>query len=100
MEYVSAYILLAENNQEPTKANITSVLAAIDAALSEESLDLFLSKIEGRSFSEIIASGSELMKSQMSSASSGGAVDQSNAKAEEEVVQESSSSSGADMDFF
>lgn len=100
MECVSTYILLVENDLEPTKPNFRKVLDAVDADVSEESLDYFLSLIDGRTFSEIFNSGSELLKTRIPSASDSKAVDQSSAKVEEEAPQESSSSSGVDMDFF
>lgn len=101
MEFISAYILLTENNQEVTKSSLVNLLNSISAQVSEESLNLFLSKIEGKTYSEIVASGSELMKSQFSSAPSsvGAANTQAAAKAEEEASEPEEESSGV-VDFF
>lgn len=105
MEYVAAYSLIVKNSSEELssevlKSKIINLMNAIQAPICEESLDLFLSKINGKSFSELIASGSELMKSQIATSASntGAAAVQTEAKVE--AVEESDSSNGDAMDFF
>jgi ribosomal protein L12E/L44/L45/RPP1/RPP2 len=99
MDIVATYALLANNNQEVTRESMKKVLAAAGASVSDETLELFMCKIEGKSYSEIISAGSALMASQRTVAP---AASSSNTAAKKvEVVEESeSSSSGADLGMF
>lgn len=103
MEYVASYLLLKENNQEPSKANITKLLASINATVDPESLNLFLSKIEGKNFEEIMAAGSALMVSQRaaSATSAPAAAASTNASAKvAEPEEKEESSEDQEIDFF
>lgn len=107
MEYVAAYSLISQNSsetlgKEALKTKITALLNAVQAPNCEESLDLFISKAEGKTFTEALAEGSELMKSQISSApaSNAGASNAAAAKVEKVVVKEEPESEEAALDFF
>lgn len=105
MQNVAAYALISQNTEnvlsnKDLKSKIIELLSAIDAPVCEESLDLFLSNIEGKSFSEIIASGSELMKSQFSSSASSGNSNAASAATAAVEEKEESEESEANMDFF
>jgi ribosomal protein L12E/L44/L45/RPP1/RPP2 len=106
MQYVTAYTLISQNSKTELsttemKSKIVELLSAINAELCEESLALFLSNIEGKTYSELIATGSELMKSQISASSSN---TQTSSKKESAAVveeeKEVKEESEPDMDFF
>ncbi|ELA42650.1 uncharacterized protein VICG_00402 [Vittaforma corneae ATCC 50505] len=105
MEYITAFSLIAQNSTEmlskdAMKSKIVSLLNSIQAPVCEESLDLFLSKVDGKSFSELIAAGGELMKSQISAGPSTAAKTTTAAPAKVEKVEEEESESDANLDFF
>lgn len=108
MDKIAAYALISQTSQntlstKDMKAKIVELLKAIDAPVMEESLDLFLSNIEGKSYEEIIASGSELMKSQICASSSNASNNTaagSSAPAAQEQAKEESEESEANLDFF
>lgn len=105
MEYVAAYSLITKTTSEELgadkmKKKIVELLNSINAPVCEESLDLFISKINGRSMSEIIAAGSELMKSQISTGASSNAGAASSAAAAAPKQEEEEESEEADLDFF
>jgi len=104
MEYIAAFSLITQNSNETISSDvlrtkIVALLKAVEAPVSEESLNLFLSKVDGKSPSEIIAAGSELMKSQIASgpAAAKPAETGSAAKA---AAPEPESSESAELDFF
>ncbi len=101
MEYVSAYILLNENRMDVNKSTISRLLSSIQASYTEESLDLFLEKIQGKSYEEIISAGSELMKSKFVGSAQATPTSTTTAAAPKAQVQEEEEeSSDADMNFF
>lgn len=99
MEFISSYILLSDLNMEVSKESITRLLQSIQASYSESSLDLFLEKIEGKSISEVLAAGSDLMKSKMASAAPAASSASTNASAPK-VEVEAVESSESVLDFF
>ncbi len=64
MDIVAIYALLANNNKEITRDSVKEALAAAGASVSEETLELFFNKIDGKTYSEIISAGSDLMASE------------------------------------
>lgn len=107
MEYIAAFSLVSQNSSkelsaDATKAKIIELLNSINAPVCTESLDLFLSKVEGKSMSELIEAGSELMKSQVSTGATAGASENA-AKTTAAAVEddkEETESGEADLDFF
>lgn len=106
MEYIAAFSLATQSTATPLgkdalKSKIMELLSAINAPVCEESLDLFLSKVDGKSLNELIASGSELMKSQLvSSAAAPASTPAASAPAAKAQPVEESESSDAQLDFF
>lgn len=106
MDKIAAYALISQTSStalstKDMKAKIVQLLNAINAPVLEESLDLFLSSIEGKTYEEIIASGAELMKSQISAGSSNTqATSQSATTAAAVEEKEESEESEANLDFF
>ncbi|KAL6120395.1 hypothetical protein NUSPORA_02881 [Nucleospora cyclopteri] len=96
MESVAAYLLCVENGLEPTKDKITQIISTVNPDFSKESLDLFMSKIEGKTHEEILKVGSEKMASQVVATSS--AAGQTAEKVEEaEIEPEEESEEVLDM---
>lgn len=63
MDCVAAYLLMVENKKDISKETMLSILNSINAAVSAESIDLFFSLIEGKTYEEILALGSKYMSS-------------------------------------
>lgn len=107
MNYIAAYALVASNNAQELsaqelKSKMISLFASIDAPYSEESLDLLISKVSGKSLNELIQSGSELMKTQLAAAAPAASNNNSgNATARSaQIVEESESSESEALDLF
>lgn len=105
MQYVAAYAMVVKNSTETLsnatiKSKIVELFSSIQAPICEESLDLFLSNVEGKSFNELISAGSELMKSQISSSPAAGTAPKAAEKTAKVVEKEESSSEEAALDFF
>lgn len=106
MEYIAAFSLVTLNSNETVakdalRPKIIELMNSIQATICEESLDLFLSAVDGKTPSEILVAGSELMKSQIASAPASGASSAPSQTSESRapaVVEESSES--AELDFF
>ncbi|KAH9411888.1 hypothetical protein HK407_02g03320 [Ordospora pajunii] len=63
MEYIAGSILLTKVGRDVDAKSLEMLFRSIDASIENETLDLFLSKVSGKSMEELMASGSELMKS-------------------------------------
>lgn len=63
MKHVAAYMMLTKAGKEVTFDSMTSLLKVINAAYEEETVRLFVSKIEGRSMEEMMDEGAKLMSS-------------------------------------
>ncbi|KAM0671471.1 acidic ribosomal protein P2 [Ordospora colligata] len=63
MEYIAGSILLTKVGRDVDAKSLEMLFRSIDAPIESETLDLFLSKVSGKSMDELMASGSELMKS-------------------------------------
>ena len=102
MEYVASYAFLINNKQEPSRENIMRVLKSLGASVSEESVELFISKVEGKSYEEIVSAGSALMASQRAASASSSASTTTAAKVEVAAGKEESNESESDkeMSFF
>ncbi|KAM0679849.1 hypothetical protein GINT2_002021 [Glugoides intestinalis] len=106
MEYIAAFSLVSQNNNkelsaDAIKVKIIEILNSINAPVCTESLDLFLSKVEGKSMTALIEAGSELMKSQVSTGTTAGASsDAAKTTAAVEDEKEESESEEVDLDFF
>lgn len=100
MEYVASYMLLAQNNKEPTADNIAMILKAIHAPVDQESLNSFVSKIEGKSYEEIMSTGASMMTLQSAASSAAPAAGTTSAVADKVEEEEEESESGVDLDIF
>lgn len=98
MEFIAAAMLLNNNNEEVNKLNISKLFNSISTSFTDESMELFLEKINGKSFEELISAGSELMKSKfVGSAAAPTAAATAKVEAKEEVKEESTSSDVIDF---
>lgn len=105
MEYIAAFSLIAQNSTETLgkdamRSKIVSLLNSIQAPICEESLDLFLSKVDGKTFDELTAAGGELMKSQVPTGTTTAAKAAEAAPVKAEKVEEEEEESEPDLDFF
>lgn len=57
MKYLGAYLLAAIAGEEPTAAKITEILESAGMEVDAAMVKLVLSKMEGKSVSEVLASG-------------------------------------------
>lgn len=96
MEFVASYALLVQNKQETTKANISKLITAVGGTVDAELLNSFMSKIEGKSYEDIVSTGSAMMTLQSAAAP----VASGAAKVEEKVEESEESSDDAEIAFF
>lgn len=102
MEFIAATLLLRENKLDANKQNISKLLSSTSLAYSEDSMELFLQKINGQSIDKLIATGSELMKTKFAGSAQPAASSAApSASKVEAIVEESEdSSSVVNLDLF
>jgi large subunit ribosomal protein LP2 len=54
MKHLAAYLLLHLTNPNPTKEDITALLATVDIAPDQERLDALFTQLEGKNIHEVI----------------------------------------------
>lgn len=90
MENIAAYLLCVENGLEPSKDMMTKIIKAANSNFEQESLEHFLTKIAGKSHSEILEAGASKMASQAPVAAASSGASAGAAAAEEEKESEES----------
>ncbi|KAK6459244.1 60S acidic ribosomal protein P2 [Scheffersomyces xylosifermentans] len=105
MKYLAAYLLLVQGgNASPSVADISALLETVGVEAEESRVSSLLSELEGKSVSELIATGN----TKLASVPSGGAAVSSSAagasagaaeEAAEEEVEEAKEESDDDMGF-
>lgn len=63
MEHVAAYIMLTKTGRDVTTEAMKNLFGAIDAPISEGSMSLFLSAVQGKNMEDVMADGEKLMSS-------------------------------------
>ncbi len=89
MEAIASYLLCMQNGIEPSKENLTRIIMSVCDELNEESISLFVEKIQGMTHEEIMEKGSSLMSAQAPVAASGSSKAQEENAVEEEEEEES-----------
>lgn len=92
MKHVAAYLLLVlGGNESPTADDVTKALATVGVEADADSLNRFLSEMEGKDLEETLAAGKEMLAKfggGGGGAVSGGAAAGGDAAAEEEKQEE------------
>ena len=88
MEFVASYVLLSQNNKEPTAENISMLLNSISATVDKDALNEFMKKIEGKSYTEIMQAGASMMTLQNVSSTPAASAGNEPAKAAKQEEEE------------
>ena len=98
MEIVAAYLLNQINGREVTKENIMKLLKIAGSTANEESVKLFMEKLNGKTHEEIMQEGATKMaETAMASAPAGGASNAAAAERKAPVEEEESEEECLDM---
>ncbi|KAM0676421.1 60S acidic ribosomal protein P2 [Gurleya vavrai] len=99
MEYVAAYKILNTVNKEANIANIKGIFDAIGASFCEKSCNDLLSKVNGKSCSDLVEEGSKKMSSFAVSAAPSKET-KAEEKKEEKVEEKKEENTAVDFDLF
>eukprot|EP00569_Conticribra_weissflogii_P020051 CAMPEP_0171434260 /NCGR_PEP_ID=MMETSP0881-20121228/9233_1 /TAXON_ID=67004 /ORGANISM="Thalassiosira weissflogii, Strain CCMP1336" /LENGTH=73 /DNA_ID=CAMNT_0011954941 /DNA_START=146 /DNA_END=363 /DNA_ORIENTATION=- len=62
MKHVAAYLLLVlGGNASPTADDVTKALASVGVEADDESLQRFMSEMEGKDLNEVLEAGQEML---------------------------------------
>ncbi|KAL7461021.1 hypothetical protein ACHAXS_001456 [Conticribra weissflogii] len=107
MKHVAAYLLLVlGGNASPTADDVTKALASVGVEADAESLQRFMSEMEGKDLNEVLEAGQEMLAKFGSGGGGGGGGGGSGGggaaeeEKEEEKVEEEEADMGGGMDMF
>jgi len=100
MKHVAAYLLLVlGGNASPTADDVTKALASVGVEADDESLQRFMSEMEGKDLNEVLEAGQEML-AKFGSGGGGGGGGAAEEEKEEEKVEEEEADMGGGMDMF